>query len=79
MAERIIGIEISIHRSLKQLPNTSITACFNLGTNGKRLFDDSLVIWFQILGATFSGAQAWFLVPFIKQSFFSFLATIDLI
>ena len=70
MAERIIGIEISIHRSLKQLPNTSITACFNLGTNGKRLFDDSHVIWFQTLGATFSGALAWFLVPFIKHAFF---------
>ena len=70
MAERIIRTEISIHRSLKQLPNTSITACFNLGTNGKRLFDDSHVIWFQTLGATFSGALAWFLVPFIKHAFF---------
>ena len=70
MAERIIRIERSIDWSLEQLPNTSMTARFHLGTSGKRHFDDSHIIWFQTLSATFSGALAWFLAPFIKHAFF---------
>ena len=48
-----------------------MTAGFQLGTNGNlRLFDYSHVIWFLTLSATFTGALAWFLAPFVKHAFF---------
>ena len=52
-----------------------MTARFYFGTNGKRLFDDSHVIWCQTLNNIFFEALAFLLTPFITHVV-SFLATI---